>query len=211
MGNPEPCALNPRVSVLGARCLSQDDRNDFTGIQPRVGWPEWLDRDTTPCRMAGVTLQESSPSRCWAPFPFFSSSFLISSLDLSDTKVHGPWMRALLGTASHFCEVVVLESGTKPNGTTLSWRIPRVIRHFSPSQVVDPLCLSLSQVYIRGVRKRSMEYDPGVMPQVPTSSLSLSLSLSIYIYIYIYISTYMNIYINIFIYAYIYIYIYIYI
>jgi len=34
-----------------------------------------------------------------------SSSLLLSSLELSDTKVYGPEMRTLLGTASHFCEV----------------------------------------------------------------------------------------------------------
>ena len=37
-----------------------------------------------------------------------SSSLLLSSLELSDTKVYAPQIRALLGTASHFCEVVVL-------------------------------------------------------------------------------------------------------
>ena len=34
-----------------------------------------------------------------------SSSLLPSSLELSDTKVCEPKIRALLGTASHFCEV----------------------------------------------------------------------------------------------------------
>ena len=34
----------------------------------------------------------------------FSSSLLLSSLELSDTKVYGPYIRALLGTASQFCE-----------------------------------------------------------------------------------------------------------
>jgi len=42
----------------------------------------------------------------------FSSSLLLSSLELSDTKVYEPHIRALLGTASHFCEVVVLKSKT---------------------------------------------------------------------------------------------------
>ena len=37
------------------------------------------------------------------------SSFLLSSLGLSDTIVYAPYMQALLGTASHFCEVVVLK------------------------------------------------------------------------------------------------------
>jgi len=38
-----------------------------------------------------------------------SSSLLLSSLELSDTKVYEPYIRALLGTATHFCEVVVLK------------------------------------------------------------------------------------------------------
>ena len=37
------------------------------------------------------------------------SSLLLSSLELSDTKVYGPEIRALLGTASHLCEAVVLK------------------------------------------------------------------------------------------------------
>ena len=39
----------------------------------------------------------------------FSSSLLLSSLKLNDTKVCEPEIAALLGNASHFCEVVVLE------------------------------------------------------------------------------------------------------
>ena len=40
-----------------------------------------------------------------------SFSFLfLASLELSDIKVFGPQTRALLGTASHFCEEVVLVS-----------------------------------------------------------------------------------------------------
>jgi len=42
----------------------------------------------------------------------FSSSVLLSSLELSDTQVYEPLIRALLGTASHFCEVVVLKLRT---------------------------------------------------------------------------------------------------
>ena len=38
-----------------------------------------------------------------------SFSLLLSSLELSDTKVYEPYTRALLGAASHFCEVVVLK------------------------------------------------------------------------------------------------------
>ena len=39
--------------------------------------------------------------------PSFSSSLLLASLELSDTKVYEPSIGALLGTASHFCEDVV--------------------------------------------------------------------------------------------------------
>jgi hypothetical protein len=38
---------------------------------------------------------------------FFSTSFLLSSLELSDVQVYEPSIRALLGTASHFCEQFV--------------------------------------------------------------------------------------------------------
>ena len=41
--------------------------------------------------------------------PTVSSSLLLSSLELSDTQVYEPQIRALLGTASHFCKVVVLK------------------------------------------------------------------------------------------------------
>jgi len=40
---------------------------------------------------------------------YFFSSLLHSSLELSDTKVYEPYVRALLGTAAHFCKVVVLK------------------------------------------------------------------------------------------------------
>ena len=53
--------------------------------------------------------------------PLFSSS-LLSSLVLSDTNVNEPKIRALLGTASHFCEVVVLKLRTVPIGTALRLR-----------------------------------------------------------------------------------------
>ena len=36
------------------------------------------------------------------------SSVLLSSLELSDTQVYEPSIRALLGIASHFCEVIDL-------------------------------------------------------------------------------------------------------
>ena len=49
------------------------------------------------------------PGGCWYGKQKTSSSFSLSlsSLELSYTKVYEPQIRALLGTASHFCEVVV--------------------------------------------------------------------------------------------------------
>ena len=46
-----------------------------------------------------------------------SSSLLLSSLEQSDTDVYAPCIRALLGTASQFCETVVLKSRNVPNST----------------------------------------------------------------------------------------------
>ena len=62
-----------------------------------------------------------------------SSSFLIlSSLELSNTKE--PQIGALLGTASHFCEVVVLKSRSVPN------RI---------NQIVSQATISCCRVFLR--------------------------------------------------------------
>ena len=44
--------------------------------------------------------------------PKTSSSLLLSSPELSDTKVYESQIRALLRTASHFCEGVVLTSSS---------------------------------------------------------------------------------------------------
>ena len=38
-----------------------------------------------------------------------SSSLSLLSLELSDTKVYGPEIRARIGTAAHFCKAVVLK------------------------------------------------------------------------------------------------------
>ena len=47
-----------------------------------------------------------------------ASSFLLSSLQMSDTRVYALCMRALLETASHFCEAVVLKLRAVPKCTT---------------------------------------------------------------------------------------------
>jgi hypothetical protein len=41
------------------------------------------------------------------PVNFFFSFILLSNLELSDRKVHEPYIRALFGTAAHFGRVVV--------------------------------------------------------------------------------------------------------
>ena len=50
------------------------------------------------------------------------SSLLLSSLALIDTNVYGPWIRALLGTATHFCREV----------------LPTVLGHLSDPKVYAP-------------------------------------------------------------------------
>jgi len=55
-------------------------------------------------RSAKVAADASVHQVAWS-----SSSLLLSNLELSDTKVYESEIRALLGTASHFCEVVVLK------------------------------------------------------------------------------------------------------
>jgi hypothetical protein len=57
-------------------------------------------------------------------FEVFSSSLLLSSQELSDKKVYEPQIQALLGTASHFCEVVVLRSRTHYNFEFLKLTCP---------------------------------------------------------------------------------------
>ena len=50
-----------------------------------------------------------SPLRSEAVWTVTSSPLELSSLELSDTQIYEPYVRALLGTASYFCEIVVLE------------------------------------------------------------------------------------------------------
>jgi len=45
---------------------------------------------------------------------FFFFFFITLGLELSDKKVYEPEIRALLGTASHFCEAVVLYGVASP-------------------------------------------------------------------------------------------------
>ena len=45
---------------------------------------------------------------------FFFFFFITLGLELSDTKVYEPQIRALIGTAYHYCEAVVLASRPVP-------------------------------------------------------------------------------------------------
>jgi len=58
--------------------------------------------------------------------PTSSSSFLLSSLELIDTTVYEPQIRALLGFDPHFCKSFALNLRTVPLGTALSLKILRV-------------------------------------------------------------------------------------
>jgi len=54
--------------------------------------------------------------------------FIALDLEFSDTNFHEPQIRALLGTASDYCEAVVFQSRTVPSGTALGLSILRVVR-----------------------------------------------------------------------------------
>ena len=70
-----------------------------------------------PCSPNGSCLMGCTASQ-GAP----SSSLLLSSLELIDTKVYRPSIRAFLGTASQFCEAVVLNS--KLSNLIPKWQLP---------------------------------------------------------------------------------------
>ena len=60
-------------------------------------------------------------------FPSLRFFFTSLGLELSDTKVYEPDIRALLGTASHYCEAVVLKSRAVPSGTALGSFLPAAV------------------------------------------------------------------------------------
>jgi len=57
---------------------------------------------------------ECCDSRKWCVrLDHASSSLLLSSLELSDAQMYEPSIRAILGSAAHFCEAIVLKSRTR--------------------------------------------------------------------------------------------------
>jgi len=76
-----------------------------------------------------------------------SSSFLLSSLELSVTRVHEPYTRALLGTVSQFCEVA------------LSFAIPSVIpHHYTTQSPSAPLPTPLMRANVALQRQSRPDY-----------------------------------------------------
>ena len=89
-------------------------------LAAKVDLATWIGRNggcrrrrTSRTCASSSTTPRSTPSRS------FSSSLLLSSLELSDSQVYVPETRALLGTASHFCEVVVLKSSPRSTPSRL--------------------------------------------------------------------------------------------
>ena len=82
-------------------------------------------------------------------------------------KVFEPQIRALLETASHFCEVVVLKLRTVPIGTALGLRILRVIRRgasgsfplHSQPQHVEPYTLQGYLTHKKLAPPRTLQQD----------------------------------------------------
>ena len=63
------------------------------------------------------------------------SSSLLPSLELIDTKVYDPRIRALIGIASHCCEVVVLKLQCVPRDVRLSLRCTPFLYYFALRKV----------------------------------------------------------------------------
>ena len=92
---------------------------------------------------------------------------------MSDTKVYAPEIRALLGTSSQFCEVVVLNSRTVPNGTTLSLRMVGVV---PPSMTRVGRRIQMSSPYRRQYR-RDIRGSPTVGNTVGTYGGAVQLAI----------------------------------
>ena len=79
-----------------------------------------------------------------------SSSVSLSSLELSDTKVYEPQIRALLGTAAHFCEVVVLKLRTVPIGWQVGDNLCEVDGVPVPNALQDTLKVLQARPHLSG-------------------------------------------------------------
>jgi hypothetical protein len=89
------CVDSDEVECGWIKIREMGSRVELTAtLQKPIAIPEQT-RPATTCEIS-VTFSSSV------------SSFSLSSLELSNTKVYAPYIRALLGTASYFCRVVVL-------------------------------------------------------------------------------------------------------
>ena len=109
-----------RVEGLGFRVQGSGFRFRVQGLKCRVeGTARGLPMaNLLPC---GEYVSGCTTPVCRRDKEFFlSSSFLSSSLELSDTTIYEPWIQALVGTAGPFCEAIVFELRTVPLGTVLN-------------------------------------------------------------------------------------------
>ena len=57
------------------------------------------------------------PSALLDAYSVPGQGMLLSALEVSDTQVHERYIRAILGTDAHFCQVVFLKRGCSPSRT----------------------------------------------------------------------------------------------
>ena len=98
--------LTPHVHFSERGENKRDQSAEDLGIQPRV---KSLRSSYTGLYSQRGRDDDVPPGDTFAHLSSSSSAVLLSSLVLSDTKVYEPYTRARLGTAAHFCEVVVLK------------------------------------------------------------------------------------------------------
>ena len=104
-------------------------------------------------------------------FHINSSALSLSSLELSDTQVYGPSIRALLGTVSHLCEVVVLE---------LTLTLLQMMARLAPEYRLIHVPMELLSSARPDYRLQVSSLSPsGSLSHSLTLSLSLSHSLSL--------------------------------
>ena len=91
------------------------------------------------CRVQGGGWRTQRAPDPHAPDPsgtlcFFFFFFITLGLELSDTNVYEPEIRALLGTASHYCEAVDLEWHPTPmHPSLLASQHPPILHNIPPS------------------------------------------------------------------------------
>jgi len=115
--HPAPYDLHPTPITLHSTLYTLHNQNSTIKTQHST-----LDIQRRGAGRPASTSQPSTmnpqPSTLNSQHSTFFFALILSSLELSGTKVFEPYIRALLGTASHFCEVVIL----KPQASTQGGR-----------------------------------------------------------------------------------------